>query len=47
MQDPAADYEAQYNNRLWIPDAESFNTRGVERSNAARARLAVPQRGPA
>jgi arylformamidase len=39
MVDPDAYYEAQYNNRLSIPDAATFNTRGVERSAAARARL--------
>jgi arylformamidase len=37
---PDAYYEAQYNNRLAIPDAAIFNARGVERSAAARNRLA-------
>ena len=40
MDDPDAYYEAQYNNRLTIPDAPVYNARGVERSTAARARLA-------
>ena len=40
MDDPDAYYEAQYNNRLAIPDAAVYNARGVERSTAARARLA-------
>ena len=41
MEDPGAYYEAQYNNRLSIPDAATYNVRGVERSAAARARLAA------
>jgi hypothetical protein len=40
MEDPDAYYEAQYNNRLAIPDAAVYNARGVERSAAARSRLA-------
>jgi arylformamidase len=39
MENPDAYYEAQYNNRLSIPDAATYNARGVERSTAARARL--------
>jgi arylformamidase len=41
MEDPDAYYEAQYNNRLAIPDAAVYNVRGVERSAAARSRLAA------
>ncbi len=32
-------FERQYNNRLSIPNADDYDTRGVERSRATRARL--------
>lgn len=41
MENLQAYYEAQYNNRLAIPDAARYNARGIERSAAARTRLAA------